>query len=349
MLTRLRSAAWHPRTVAFTVFVAAVYAATLGIVHSAAFAGRPDLLGPAVAADLTLVVPLAYWALVVHRGAAAIRSLLPAVALSVLGAKLVLPTSHQRFVGLLRYATMPLECVVIGYGVWSARRTLGCAGAGDAPPERDAAESFEHRFLAALGDRAAARILAAEVATLYYAFLAREGTPTAREHAVVFSQARARSAALAWGFGLTVCVEAVVLHLWLVRTHPVAAWALTALSAYSVVWLVGHHRATGLRPVVVAGGAVALRAGLRLTARVPLAAVERVDEVSWRTAPPPAPDYLDATRPRGPNVVLTLQRPTGVTGPLGLRRTITRVGLRLDDPAGFAAAVRRGCAESSTA
>jgi len=114
---------------------------------------------------------------------------------------------------------------------------------------------------------------------------------------------------------------------------PVWTWTL---------WLVGHYRATGIRLVVLAGDTLAIRAGLRLTARLPLAVVANVDEVSWRTIPQRTPGYINAAGPGHPNVVLTLRQPTTVTGSFGLRRTVTRIGLRLDDPSGFGAAVRQG-------
>ena len=338
MPTRSRSAAWHPHTLALAAFASAVYLVECAVVRSAAFAARPDLLAAAVAADLTLVVPVAYWALVVRRGVASLRSLLPAVALSVLGARLVLPAEHRSFVGLLRYATVPLELALVAYGVRGARRALRSSAGDGAGAGGDTAEALERAFVAAFGDGAVARALAGETAVFCYALRGRR--PAAAPAAGAFSQEGARSAALVWGFGLAATTETAALHFWLVRTHPALAWGLVALSAYSVLWLVGHHRATARRPAVVAGDTLVLRAGLRLSARVPVAAVARAEQVSWRTAPPRAPGYLNVAGPAGPNVVLTFREEVAVTGPLGLRRAVARVGLRLDDAAGFAAALR---------
>jgi hypothetical protein len=339
MMVRALPATGRTRALAVLAFASAVYATALTIVRTTAFAERPDALAFGVAVDLTCLVPLAYWAAMVRRGGAARTSLVPVVALSVLGATLVLPAEHRSFVGLARYAIVPLELVLVGYGVRGARRALRAARAlGD----RDAAEALESGFVAALGDRIAPRILAAEIATVHYALFARAAAPgtAPQDRGAAFSQLGARSGATAWGFGLAIVVETVVLHLWLARSYPAAAWGSTALGAYSLLWLAGHHRAVGLRHVVLAGDTLALRAGLRLTARVPLAAVAAVEELSWRTVPSPARGYLDAAQPAEPNVVVTLAEPTVVTGAFGLRRTVTRLGLRLDDAAGFVAAVR---------
>jgi hypothetical protein len=147
-------------------------------------------------------------------------------------------------------------------------------------------------------------MLAAEIATLHYALSPGRPAPAAG-HRAAGPRGRVLSAGRPLGghgvgFGLAIVVETVVLHLWLARSYPAAAWGSTALGAYSLLWLAGHHRAVGLRHVVLAGDTLALRAGLRLTARVPLAAVAAVEELSWRTVPPPARGYLDAAHPRSP-------------------------------------------------
>jgi hypothetical protein len=342
MMLLAQSPRLRTRTLALAAFAAAVYAAALVIVRTAAFDASPDLLGTALAADLVVVVPGVYWWLLVRRGAASWRSLLAVVALSVLGARLVLPVEHRSFVGLVRYATAPLELALMGYGVWRARRALRAAraaGHSDDAAASDVAELLEQGFVAALGDRAAARVAAAEAATLYFALLAPARRPPSSQATMVFSHQPALSGSALWGFALVIVVESIVMHLWLARSHPVAAWVLVALGVYSILWLVGHARAMALRPIALAGDVLVLRAGLRLDARLALSELASAEHTSWRTAPAPAPGYLDAARPGTPNVVVTLRRPTLVTGVLGLRRTVTRIGLSLDEPARFVAVV----------
>jgi hypothetical protein len=342
-----RTALRHPHTFALAAFVAAVYTVGFAIVQSEAFAGSPAVLGTAVAADLTLIVPLAYWALMVRRGAATLHSLLPVIALSFLGAGLVLPAGQWGGGALLGYATAALELVLLAFGIRVIGRVVRATDTARNVVDGDAAEALERGFALVLGDGVVAHLLAAEIATLYYALFSRGAEPTVRSDAVVFSQVKSRSPALVWGFGLAIAIETTAVHLWLVRSHPALAWGLVALSGYSVLWLVGHHRAIAHRHVVLAGDTLVLRSGLQLSARVPIGEVADVDTVSWRTVPRPERAYLDASHPGGPNVVLTLARPTAVTGALGLRRTVSRIGLRVDDPAGFVAAVRRGSAAHS--
>lgn len=308
----------------------AVYAVAVAIARSAAFAARPDVVGAALAADLVVTAPAAYWWLVVRPGAARARTLLPVVALSVAGAKLVLPAGHQSFVGLVRWATAPVELLLVAWAARTVARALRAPGG-------DVAEALDAELVRALGDRAAAHVVAAELATLHYALLARRPRAASGE---AFTQSAAFPAACVWALGMAMVAEGAALHAWLAHAHPRLAWTLTALTLYSLLWLVGHRRATVLRPAVVDGRALALRAGHRLSARLDLDAdVARVERLTWRTTPTPAPDYLNAARPGTPNVLVTLRRPTRVVGALGIRRTVARVGLALDDPDAFVARV----------
>jgi hypothetical protein len=257
--------------------------------------------------------------------------LLPVVALSLIGARLVLPANHRSLVELARWMTAPLEIALVVGAARAVRRAMREArarGETDAGAP-DVAESLETSLRGALG-AGVARVVGAELATLYYALLARR-RPVATGTRVV-AQESARSASLAWGFALVVAVEGVAMHLWLVTRHPAVAWTFTALGVYTLLWIAGQHRASALRPTVITDEALVVRAGLRLTARLARDEIADVSRLDWRTRPARTADYLDAARPGEPNVLLTLRAPATVTAALGLRRTVTRIGLRVDEP-----------------
>jgi hypothetical protein len=197
----------------------------------------------------------------------------------------------------------------------------------------DAAERIEGAVCRVLGANVVARGLAAEITTVHYAFFARRRPVPPGAHVV--AQRAGRSPALAWGLALVIAVESAVLHLWLAPNHPALAWTLTALGIYSLLWIAGQVRALGSRESVIADDALVLRVGLQLTARLRREQIASAERLDWRTVPLRARDYLDAARPGEPNVLLTLRAPTAVTTALGLRRSVTRIGLRVDDPSGL--------------
>jgi hypothetical protein len=158
-----------------------------------------------------------------------------------------------------------------------------------------------------------------------------------------FTYRSARSGALLAGFGLAIAVETLVLHLWLVARHPIVAWTLTAGSVATLAWLVADYRSFGRGVVRLSEDLLELRVGLRFAASVPTSAVMMATRPTWRDLPtrgtPAAAGYLNLMKPGTPNVLLTLAVPTTVRLPGGLRRSALRLGLRLDAPDDFLAAL----------
>jgi hypothetical protein len=159
-----------------------------------------------------------------------------------------------------------------------------------------------------------------------------------------FTYRRARSGSLVAGLGGAILVETVALHLWLAGRHPVLAWLLTLGSVSALVWLAADYRAMGTGALRVGGGRVELRVGRRFAIELPADAVAAaVARPTWRELPaagtPAARDYLNLTKPATPNVLHMLAEPTSLRLPGGVGRTVRRLGLCVDDPTGFVAAV----------
>jgi hypothetical protein len=115
----------------------------------------------------------------------------------------------------------------------------------------------------------------------------------------------------------------------------VAAWILSAVSAAALLWLLAFIRSLKRLPVLVTDEGVTMRLGTLKSLRITAGQI-----VALRTAWP-----REELKQRGvlnlgminyPNVMLDLDPPLP-----GRRRPLKAVAHRLDDPAGFAAAVRR--------
>lgn len=162
-----------------------------------------------------------------------------------------------------------------------------------------------------------------------------------------FTYRTARSGALSAGLALAVVVETLVVHLWLAPRHPAWAWTLTALGVLTLAYLAVEYRAWGRGAIRVTADALELTIARRAVAVVPREAVAGAVLATWRMLPD-APDaaYLNATAPAEPNVLVTFTAPVPVRVAGGLvRRRVERLGLRVDDPAGFVRALseRHGC------
>jgi hypothetical protein len=254
------------------------------------------------------------------------------------GAALVLPAEHRSFVGDLRYLTLPLDLAVTGYVLWLVRRGLAGARADhEAGTAGDVAMTAERALTHALGDRLWVRAIALEVAMLYYA-LGGRGERN-RPATLAAFEVDPSASAIMIGLILVMAVETPALHFLLAQWSPRLAWVLTSLSVYSILWVIGDLRAMRRRPVLVDDQRLLVRVGLRCHAVIDRRAIASVQAppdrgISWHE-----PGRINASRPATPNVVVVLQRPTIVTGMFGIRRAVTRLGLRLSQPARFRDAI----------
>ena len=314
----------------FIVAATLFYLIDGAIVHSGFFVQRPDLFTAAASFDLTIGVTLAYWLLVVLPGRATPRSMLPVFLVSVAAAALVLPSGHRDFVRYIRYLGIPAELAMIGLivvGVRRARRRLAAAGLELDLPER------VHTVLAQSGmpDRVVG-IIATEFSILYYAAAAWRRHPFVPARARAFSYHRRNGLlAILCAVLAAAVVELAALDLLLRARHHLAANIFLVGDAFAVLWILGFARSVQLRPTLLTADALLVRGGMRWSLDVPRSAIETLT-VGWVKAPSKrTPGYLRATMGQ-PNVLITLTRPFVATGAYGTTRTVTRIGLSLDDP-----------------
>ncbi|MEJ7597241.1 MAG: hypothetical protein WKG01_04960 [Kofleriaceae bacterium] len=128
-------------------------------------------------------------------------------------------------------------------------------------------------------------------------------------------------------------VELVAVHIVLVLyATPVAAWIVSGLTAYSILWILGDALALRHGGITVGKDALAVDIGVRWRGSIPR---DLIVEAARGTAPEGAlrVAVLEA------NVVLRLREPVTMQAILGIRRTNTVIALSIDDPDAFLAAL----------
>lgn len=141
-------------------------------------------------------------------------------------------------------------------------------------------------------------------------------------------------APLMWAFACIVTVELFVTHL-LVATlwSHVAAWILSAISLATLVWVIRFIRSLKRLPVLVDDDGVTIRVGSLKSVRVPAGHIAGL-RTAWPREELQQRGVLNLALINYPNIMLDLDPPLP-----GRRRPIKAVAHRLDDPAGFAAAI----------
>jgi hypothetical protein len=316
------------------------------LVHSSAFAEKPDLFATAASFDLTLGVTLAYWLLVVRPGRAALRTALPVFVLSVAAATLTLPPGHRNLLRDARYLAIPFELVVltlIVIAVRRAQRRLATIGVALDVPERIRAV-----LPSGLVNPRVIEIVATEASIFFYAFASWRRRPFVPESARGFSYHQRNATALTfYVLFLASLVEIAAVHFVLRAVAPHLDVAVLAVSVFGGVWILGFARAVQLRPILVTDDALLVRSGLSWRIDVPRAAIASVEFGRVNSPPKRTPGYVRAAFGE-PNTLITVREPLRAYGPYGLTRDVTRVGLVVDDLQEFELAIaRRASTETS--
>jgi hypothetical protein len=218
---------------------------------------------------------------------------------------------------------LALAAIVVG----RVRRGLTAAGGSDVLERMEAAAGQ------IVPSRRLAAVLASEIAVFYYALGAWLRGPDVPAGARAFSIHRESGVAALFGVLAGVSVmEAALVHLVVMRWSTAAAWGLTAISAYGTVWLVAMARAFVLRPVLVESGELVVRSGMMWTLRVPLGAVSVAEGAGAECG-------LRVPLASQANVTLRFSAAVTARGMYGLTKSVTSVGLAVDDQAEFVRSV----------
>jgi len=139
---------------------------------------------------------------------------------------------------------------------------------------------------------------------------------------------------------IAVVCEGIPMHLLLHNWSPVAAWIFTGLGIYGFVWVLALGRSLGRRPVLVGQESVLLQVGFlwRVEFRRDQISSVRRFAPAYR-APRKTPGYLSLVVMNEPQWLIELKEPVVAVGPLGVRKTVTRVAVAVDDREGFGVAL----------
>jgi hypothetical protein len=312
------------------------------IVHSAAFAARPEPIATAVSFDLTLGVTLAYWMMVVRPGHAALRTALPVFVAAVAAAALTLPPGHRDLVQYIRYLGIPLELVAVWLVVAGVRRThraLSASGIAMDVPER-----IRMALSGSPLPSRAADVVTMEMSLLYYALASWRRRPFSIPAAQAFSYHRRSSfAAILYTACLASIVETIAVHFLLRATFPRVAVGVLALSIFGTFWVLGFARSIQLRPILVTDTDLLIRVGLQWSLDVPRASIAKIEAGRVKAPAKGTPGFLRVTIGQ-PNVLIELREPMRARGAYGAERQVSVIAFTIDDPAGFRAALESAAA-----
>ena len=289
--------------------------------------------------DLMITVPFLYYLIVVRRGYSSPVATAAVFAAGARAAFLLLPAVEQPFLAPARWAGIPIEIWLIT-AILRKLRKMG--------PGADAVERIHEAAKALFRHERIAELVAGEIEVFYYALFAWRAKPQARAEHRPFTYGDASGyITLSLLLALALVFEGVPLHLLLHRWSPPAAWNGTAMGFYGLIWVAALARSLRLRPVLVGDGSVVLQIGILWRIEIPRKNIKSCRRILGQPPDRRHPGYLPLAVMNEPQWLIELHEPAIARGLYGRRRMVTSIGLAVDDPDAFGAAL--GSARAQTA
>ncbi len=277
--------------------------------------------------DLVLGLPALYYWLVLRHSQRSRHALVPVALLALLSARIIVPSSGQGLLTLLEWVAIGLELLLLGTllvrirRIWRTYQQLR-------PTYAYASDALSTSVRTHVG--AAPRWLLQELLLLWGGLWGwTRGFQPQPQHVAFSYHRRSGYTALLGLFIFLVLVETGLVHLLVQHWSPTAAWILSGLSLYTLLWLWGDYQLIRLHPLVLTPTTLHLRSGLRWRADVPRSAVQSLRRASGRER-----NQLFSIALVGPpQHIVEFTQPITVTNLFGRQRQVTQLGLTIDDPA----------------
>jgi hypothetical protein len=330
---------------AFGLSLAAIYGMALAIVSRMAELERSELIAGALTMDLTLLVPLLYYLLMVRWRGWPLVTVLPVFIGSVLLAGRLIPDGHHRVLDLVEYGVVAAEVVLVGilaHKTIQLRRAYRERAGGD-----DVYAGLRESAESVLGP-VVGNLMAYEMAVFYYLLTGWRRAPKGQSLSFTYHHSSAYLAIVA-AVMLVAVAELGGMHLLISLWSPTVAWIVSAISVYAMLWLIGDAHAIRLRPIRLSKTMLHIRVGLRSTIDVPLESIDGIGAPADGALPRRTPGYLKSVLLGAPNLRIELNSRVDALGPYGLTMHAKTIDLRVDDPKRLEAEVRKSISAPANA
>jgi hypothetical protein len=325
------------RSTSLSLFIAlalALCGVELWVVTSPQFSPNAGIFSLVVTLDITLGLPLLYYFFVVRAYRLPRISLAAALLVSIVIAGAILPAAHQSYLGRLKLLIPLIELALLIVLLVKARQLVGEYRTARRQ-EIYLIDALDAGVRRTLGDYPAMSLLVTEITLVFLAcfgWLISFKPTRAGQRAFSYHRTSLYPIILVVMLAL-MAIETVGVHLLLQKWSDLAAWIVTGLSIYSLLWIIGDFQAARLHPIVLAGDRLHLRLGLRWRVTIDIADIEGIRKPL--RADEKRPDYVRFALAGTPQLVLRLKQPVVVKGLFGMRRTVSLIGVFVDQERAF--------------
>jgi len=315
------------RQALFLLLTIGIYSADSLAIRLALDPSRRMLVAAGACIDLVVVVGFLYYWLLVRPGLRTRTGLVFIAVMGLLRASFLFPE------GALVKATLA-GCAEIGLIAFVAVQVA--RSRKQTPKSDDPLLALQHAVTAVIPFPALARAIATEMSLMYYTTFGWRAKPHIPQGMRAFwLREQPDKAFLLASAGLASIFEIVPVHLLVARWSTLAAWILTAVSLYGMIWLLGLSRSLLLLPTIVGPDSLEIRYGLLARLQIrreEIAQVERLKNAS--------PGAAVLPRRMAPNLQISFTQPLKLERLFG-SRNVRQIALCVDHENDFMAELSR--------
>lgn len=319
--------------------IASIFPFCIWLINSPYYVDDAFWLNFGLTLDLTITSTLLYWWFTKRNNISSL-TIFPFFIVVLLLAELIIPSNQQQVLGILQYIGMGVESFLILYVV---RKVAKLKQQYQAINKE--IPGFLERISPAvqeiLGQTFVSKILAHEIAVIYYAFWGWSITAETANKTQSYTVHQKTGYIAVMGVLIVVSmVEIFSVHLLLVRWSLLAAWVLSFLSLYGMLFLFADINAMRKRNTYLVGGKLHVHIGLRWNVCIPLYLIK--DIVLEPTIPSDVPNTLLQAQSIGsPNILLILDKKLTADGYYGFQKNFDQISLSIDQLEEFVADLQK--------
>lgn len=295
----------------------------------------PSVTAVGVLLLFTLEMPLLFWWSVLRRSGTSPLYAVPVAAMGYAFCRLWAPAADSIWITWAWIPLLPFEVLLLA--VLARRISRIVSMARGLPKSADLIERLTRAAAREFPANRWAAWLSYEAGVVHYALGGRPGI-TAGAADIAFTYHKRTGLRLIYAVAFIVGgPEIVIVHLLVAGLNPVAAWVLTGVELYGMVWVIGLLRSIDQLPIVLGERGIQIRAGVLYALFVPYEAIASVEQQRLYLVDTRRENYLNCAFFSTPDCVLKLRAPRQAQLPYTLVKHVDEIGLIVDEPQQFLA------------
>ena len=262
-----------------SILACAVFIGGMFLLHAVPIAAR-DKVADGLLFDFLITFPVLYYLIIIRPGQKSARRLFLVISICSILAYILLPQQQRNYILQVRKLSAAAELLFIVYAI-TKFRTLKKAYKQHQSVFADPIYNLRSALTDIMGDSLAAKIVASELAVLRYGLCCWRKEKSTLTQSTAFSTHKEFGYIGIWCMLIVaIMVEVTAFHLLLMRWSHTAAWILTSVSLYGLIFFIADLSAILKRKVLLNDEDLILRTGLRWQAQTTQNNISSIKKIS---------------------------------------------------------------------